>query len=168
MTTADDPEVRQAMLYHLNSFHIYEEVKAMEPLQFPATFENRWTCQEFSVNQLAEMWDPIGGSMDFEFFHNKEVWRAWLRAVRNVVMDWDGFDSWDWGLLSDVKTLGINSLLDPDVHRLTIRLLAFYIQSFVSRLGIFPSPLLRPSIQAVPSCPTHRRKFGHGYPLFVM
>ncbi|KAI9429185.1 hypothetical protein H4582DRAFT_2089861 [Lactarius indigo] len=63
MSTADDPDVRQAILYYLNSFHIYEEVKAMERFQFKATssFEKRWRLQENWVYHIAEMWDAVGG-----------------------------------------------------------------------------------------------------------
>ncbi|KAF8271548.1 hypothetical protein EI94DRAFT_1698093 [Lactarius quietus] len=84
------------ILYYLNSYHVYEEVKEMECLQFKTTFEKRWGSQEMAVNHIAEMWDPSGGGTDFKFFHNKKVWRTWLWVVREVVMDWEGFDSWDW------------------------------------------------------------------------
>ncbi len=168
MSMADDPDVRQVILYYLNSFHVYEEVKAMERLQFKATFEKQWRHKENWVIHIAEMWDSVGGATDFEFFHNKKVWRIWLFSLREVVMDWDGFDSWDWDGISDVETLNINSLLGPVFRRLTVRLLAFYIDSFVSRLGFYPSPLLHPPVLAVPSCQEHRRKFGHGFAMFVM
>jgi hypothetical protein len=169
MTTADDPEIRQVILYYLNSYHVYEELKEMGRLQFKTTFEKRWRSQETAVNQIVEMWDPSGGGTDFKFFHNKKVWRNWLWAVREVVMNWDGFDSWDWGGFS-VKTLSINSLSHPDFYRLAVRLLAFYIHSFVSCLGYYPSPLLYPPTFATPACSRcdHRRKFGVGYALFVM
>ncbi|KAH8978680.1 hypothetical protein EDB83DRAFT_2537509 [Lactarius deliciosus] len=115
MSTADDPDVRQAMLYYLNSFHVYEEVKAMERFRFKATssFEKRWIQQENWVYHIAEMWDAVGGATDFEFFHNKKMWRLWLFSLREVVMDWDGFDSWDWDGISNVKTLNIDLLLGP-------------------------------------------------------
>ena len=163
MTTADDVEIRQVTLFYLNSFHIHEEIKAMERLQFKATFEKRWRSQEISVNHLVEMWDATGGTTDFKFFQNKKLWRDWLRTVRDVVQDWDGFDDWDWGGVSNVKTLGINSLSSQNFHRLSVRLLAFYIHSFVSRLGIYPSPLLHPPSLAFPSCHVHRQKFGKGF-----
>ena len=167
MSTADDPQIRQVILYHLNSRHVYEEVKEMERLQFKTTFEKRWRSQEIGVNHIVEMWDPSGGGTDFKFFHNKKVWRTWLWAVREVVKDWDGFDSWDWGGFS-VKTLEIKSLFRLDFYRLTVRLLAFYIYSFVSRLGYYPSPLLHPPTFATPCCYDHRRKFGVGCALHVM
>ncbi|KAH9013792.1 hypothetical protein EDB83DRAFT_2321613 [Lactarius deliciosus] len=113
MSTADDLDVRQAMLYYLNSFHVYEEVKAMECFRFKATssFEKRWIQQENWVYHIAEMWDAVGGATDFKFFHNKKMWRLWLFSLHEVVMDWDGFDSWDWDGISNVKTLNIDSLL---------------------------------------------------------
>ena len=173
MTTANDPDVRQVILYYLNSFHIYEEVKAMEHLQFKATsekhtFEKQWIHKENWVVHISEMWDPIHGDTDCRFFRNKKAWRIWLFSLREVVMEWDGFDSWDWGGFSDVKTLNIDSLLGPDFRRLAIRLLAMYVHSFVTCLGFYPSPLLRRPLLAVPSCQEHRRKFGHGYVTNVM
>lgn len=168
MTTADDEDVRQVTLFYLNSFHVHEEIKAMERLQFVDAFASRWGHQEILVTHLVEMWEPSAGCTDFKFFSNKKLWRSWLRTLRGVVQDWNGFDSWDWGTFSNVKTLGINSLSLEDFHRLSVRLLAFYIHSFVSRLGIYPSPLLHPPTLAVPSCHHHRRNFGRGVPIFVM
>ena len=168
MTTADDEDVRQVTLFYLNSFHVHEEIKAMECLQFGETFDKRWRRQEISVNHLIEIWDPTAGCTDFKFFINKKLWRDWLRTVRDVVQDWDGFDSWNWGGIPNVKTLGINSLSLHDFHRLSVCLLSFYIHSFVSRLGFFPSPLLHPPILAVPSCHAHHQRFGSGFLIFIM
>ena len=36
---ADDTNVCQVVVYYLNLFHMYEEIKEMERLQFPTTFE---------------------------------------------------------------------------------------------------------------------------------
>jgi hypothetical protein len=168
MTTADDEDICQVTLFYLNSFHVNEEIKAMECLQFEDTFESRWRCQEMSVNHLVEMWDPSAGCTDFKFFNNKKLWRDWLRTVRNVVQDWDSFNDWNWGGTSNVKTLGINMLPHQDFQRLSVCLLAFYIHSFVSRLGFYPSALLLPPILAVPLCHVHCRKFGCGVPMYVM
>ena len=168
MSTADDPDVRQVILYYLNSFHIYEEIKAMERIQLKDTFEKRWIHKECWVYHIAEMWDPVGGTSESRFFCNKKAWRIWLFSVREVVMDWDGFDSWDWDGISNVRTLNVDSLLGPVFRRLTVRLLAFYIHSFVSHLGYYPSSLLHPPVLAVPSCREHSRKFGLGYTIFVM
>ena len=145
----------------------------MEHLQFKATsekhtFEKQWIHKENWVVHISEMWDPIHGDTDCRFFRNKKAWRIWLFSLHEVVMEWDGFDSWDWGGFSDVKTLNIDSLLGPDFRRLAIRLLAMYVHSFITRLGFYPSPLLRRPLLAVPSCQEHRRKFGHGYVTNVM
>ncbi len=67
-----------------------------------------------------------------------------------------------------METLNINSLLGPVFRRLTIHLLAFYIDSFVSHLGFYLSPLLHPPILTVPSCQEHCQKFGHRFVIFVM
>ncbi|KAH9171259.1 hypothetical protein EDB89DRAFT_1972868 [Lactarius sanguifluus] len=168
MTSADDPDVRQVALYYLNSFHAIAEIKEMERLQFPAEFERRWRWQGSLVEQMVEMWDPSGGNNDFTFFHNKKVWRNWLWLVREVVMQWDGFDDWDWGYFSDVRRVRIKTLPEQDFYKLTIRLLSFFIHSFVSRLGYYPSPILNPPILATVSCVKHRRKFGSGYSNFIM
>ena len=42
LSTADDIDIRQVVLYYLNSFHIYEEIKEMVHLQFPTNFEKQW------------------------------------------------------------------------------------------------------------------------------
>ena len=81
--------------------------------------------------------------------------------MREVVADWDGFDRWDWSDLSKVRTLDINKLSTPDFHKFTVRLLAFFIHSFVTRLGYYPSPLLCPPTFATHSCSKHRKKFGY-------
>jgi hypothetical protein len=78
ITTADDEDVRQVTLFYLNSFHVHEEIKAMERLQFGDSFEKRWRRQEISVNHLVDMWDPTAGCTDFKFFKNKKLWRDWL------------------------------------------------------------------------------------------
>jgi len=49
-----------------------------------------------------------------DFFVDKKVWRAWLQAVYEVVMAWDGFDNWDWDGFTDIRTLGINRLSSGD------------------------------------------------------
>ncbi|KAH9015824.1 hypothetical protein EDB85DRAFT_2156364 [Lactarius pseudohatsudake] len=154
MSMADDTDVCQAMLYYLNSFHVYKEVKAMEHFRFKATssFKKRWIQQENWVYHITEMWDADGGATDFKFFHNKKVWRLWLFSLHKVVMDWDGFDSWDWDGISNMMTLNIDSLPGLVFRKLAVCLLKFYIHSFVSRLGFYPSPLLNPPALAVPSC----------------
>ena len=86
MTTADDTDVHQVALYYLNLFHVIEEIKEMECIQFPSKFEQRWKYQGPLVELMAEMWDPCGGSHDYNFFHNKKAWRNWFRLMREVVM----------------------------------------------------------------------------------
>ena len=38
LTTADDTDIREVVLYYLNLFHMYEEIKEMVRLQFPTRF----------------------------------------------------------------------------------------------------------------------------------
>ena len=162
LSTADDADIRQVVLYYLNSFHVYEEIKEMERLQFPANFKRRWKYQQLTLNLIVEMWDPLGGSADSTFFCNKKVWRSWVRAVCDLIADWDGFERWDWGKFSNVKTMGINKLSGPELFRFTVCLLAFFIQSFVRRLGYYPSAQLHPPILASHTCANHRKRFGNG------
>jgi hypothetical protein len=163
LAMADDTDIRQVVAYYLNLFHTYEEIKEMEHLQFPTTFEKRWASQRFKIDQIVEMWDPSGGGVNSDFFSNKKVWRSWVRAVRNVTAHWDGFDHWNWGHFSDVQNMGINKLSGSDFHKFTVYLLAFFIHSFVKRLGYYPSPLLRPPTFAGHTCTDHRKKFGNGH-----
>ena len=162
LSTADDTDIRQVVLYYLNSFHVYEEIKEMERIQFPTNFERRWKHKQLTLNIIVEMWDPSGGSANSAFFCNKKVWRSWVWAVRDLIADWDGFESWDWGDFSNVKTMGINKLSGPSLFRFTVRLLTFFIQSFVRRLGYYPSAQLHPPIFAGHTCANHRKRFGNG------
>ncbi|KAF8264007.1 hypothetical protein EI94DRAFT_1806339 [Lactarius quietus] len=151
------------VIYYLNSFHVYEEIKEMEHLQFPTTFEKRWAGLRLELNQIVEMWDPSGGGVNPDFFCNKKVWRSWVQAVREVVADWDGFEHWDWGHFSNVRNMGLNKLLGPDFEKFTVCLLAFFIHLFVQCLGYYPSPLLCPPTFAGHTCTNHRKKFGNGH-----
>jgi hypothetical protein len=151
-------------MYYLNTFHVKEELREMERLQFPTTYAKRWNNKQTELAMIAEMWDPMsGGAPNSDFFCNKKVWRSWVRAVRDVVADWDGFDRWDWDCFSNVREMGINNLSGPDLNKFTTRLLAFFVNSFVQRLGYFPSPLLRPSTFAGHTCVAHRKKYGYGH-----
>jgi hypothetical protein len=124
LSTADDTDFCEVVLYYLNSFHMYEEIKEMVRLQFLADFKKQWKYRTF-VNQIVEMWDLSGGScINPDFFCNKKVWRSWVWAVCNLVADWDGFDRWNWGYFSDVRNMGINKLLGPDLQKFTVYLLA--------------------------------------------
>ncbi|KAI9460483.1 hypothetical protein BJY52DRAFT_1261983 [Lactarius psammicola] len=163
LATADDTDIRQVVLYYLNSFHMYEEIREMERHQFPTTFEKRWKDQKLLVNEVVEMWNPSGGGVNPDFFCDEKVWRSWIQAVRGVVADWNGFEYWDWGSFSEVRTMGIDELSAPDCHKFTVRLLAFFIHSFVTRLGYYPSSLLRPPTLAACSCTDHAKKFGKAH-----
>ncbi|KAH8994630.1 hypothetical protein EDB83DRAFT_2534609 [Lactarius deliciosus] len=164
LATADDTDIRQVVLYYLNSFQVYEEIREIERLQFLTTFEKRWRSQYLELNQILEMWDPSGGcSVDPKFFRKKKVWRSWVQAVRDLVVDWDGFEQWDWGGFSKVRTMEIDNLSGSDLHKFTIRLLVFFIHSFVTRLGYYPSPLLLPPSLAAHSCADHAKSFGNAH-----
>lgn len=112
---------------------------------------------------MTDMWGPArDGGVKAHFFQDKKAWRAWLRAAREVVMDWEGFDSWDWHGFSGVRTMGINKLSQEDFYEFSWRLLTFYIRTFISHLGYYPSPMLYPPILAGSHCEAHRRKFATG------
>jgi hypothetical protein len=68
LTTTDDTDICQVVLYYLNSFHLHEEIKEMECIQFLANFERQWKGQKLTVNQIVEMWDLSGGSANSTFF----------------------------------------------------------------------------------------------------
>ncbi|KAH9007812.1 hypothetical protein EDB85DRAFT_2165216 [Lactarius pseudohatsudake] len=162
LATADETDIRQVVLYYLNSFHVYEEIREMERLQFPTTFEKQWRSLRLEVNHIVEMWDPSGGVVNTNFFCDTEVWILWVRAVRDVVAGWGGFDQWDWGTFSKVRTMEISNLSRLDFQKFTVRLLAFFIHSFVTRLGYYPSALLHPPTLTTHSCIRHLKKFGYG------
>ena len=158
MVTADDINVREAVLYHLNSFHVYEEVKQMERVQFPAPSEERWERQIRLAFLHTEEWKGRG-EVSPNFSHDSEAWKYRVWALRNIVKDWDGFDRWDWGTFSEAW-VRIRELSMQDFHRFTVYLLTFYIHSFVTRLGFYPSPFLCPPVFTTHSCADHRKKFG--------
>ncbi|KAF8257366.1 hypothetical protein EI94DRAFT_1818097 [Lactarius quietus] len=130
LTTVDDTDIRQVVLYYLNSFHVHEEIKEMECIQFPANFKKRWKGQLLTLNQIVEMWDWLGGDVNSDFSCNKD-WRNWVRAVCDIIVDWDSFKHWDWGQFSNVRNMGINNLVAPEFYKFTVCLLAFFIQPFV-------------------------------------
>ncbi|KAH8976926.1 hypothetical protein EDB86DRAFT_2838769 [Lactarius hatsudake] len=47
---------------------MYEEIREMERLQFPTTFEKQWRSLRLEVNHIVEMWDPLGGVINTNFF----------------------------------------------------------------------------------------------------
>jgi hypothetical protein len=112
---------------------------------------------------MTDMWNPIREfAVNPLFFVDKKFWRAWLGAVRTVVMYWDGFDDWDWEGFTDVRNIGFNQLSFEDFRSITVRILIFFIRSFVTRLGYFPFPMLCPPTLANPRCTPHRKKFDAG------
>ncbi len=111
--------------------------------------------------RIVTVWDPSGGTNVDPKFFGSEVWRSWVWAVRKVVADWDGFEQWDWGGFSGVRMIGINNLSEQDFHKFTICLLSFFIHSFVTHLGYYPSCLLLPPTLAAHSCIDHAKKFGY-------
>jgi hypothetical protein len=164
MDTADDDEVRQTALYHLNMEHVSAEIKEMDRLQFPLDYEKRWHQGRTSVIEtMTDMWGPMrNGGVKSGFFEDKKAWRAWLRAARDVVMDWEGFDDWGWEGFTDIRSMGINKLSSEDFSKLSVRVLIFFIKSFVTRLGYYPSPMLCPPILGYPRCTKHKKKFATG------
>jgi hypothetical protein len=163
LDTADDTDIHQVVLYYLNSFHMYEEIREMECIQFPTTFEKHWRDQTPTLNQIVEMWDLAGGAVNTDFFSNKDVWRSWVEVVHDLVADWDGFKHRDWHSFSNVRNIGIEKLSGPDPHKFTVRLLTFYIHLFVICLGYYPLPLLHPPTLAAHSCMVHAKKFGYAH-----
>ena len=164
MDTADDNEVRQTVLYHLNMYQASAEIREMDLLQFPLGDKRRSQGRWSAISDMTDMWGPIrNGGVLSEFFADKKAWKTWLRAARDVVMEWEGFDEWDWEGLTDVRNMGINKLSAGDFYKLTMRILIFFINSFVTRLGYYPSPILCPPILASQRCPKHKKKFATGF-----
>ncbi|KAH8976535.1 hypothetical protein EDB86DRAFT_3095863 [Lactarius hatsudake] len=140
MDTADDPDVRQAALYHLTRQHLYEEMKEMECLQFPDNPDNRWLFKFPRTSSFVRLFSPSYHTYVDPHFHDNERWVAWAFGLHDIVMEWDGFDRWDWDGLLDVeslKSLSMLSICSYDLHRLIIHLLAFLIHSFVMHLGYY-------------------------------
>src|SRR5258708_30470265 len=164
MDTADDVEVRQTVLYHLNMDHMSAEIKEMDWLQFPMDFKRRWNQGRLSmILAMMDMWGPIrDGGVNTGFFKDKKAWRVWLQAARDVVMEWEGFDEWDWDGFTDIRNVGINKLPQKDFYKLTVCLLTFFIRTFVTCLGYYSSPMLDPPVLAGPQCMKHRKKFTTG------
>jgi hypothetical protein len=164
MDTADDDEVRQTVLYHLNMEHTVQEIEEMVHFQFLLDYEKQWSQGRRSAAlTMTDMWGPTrDGGVTPRFFADKKAWRLWLHAAREVIMDWEGFDDWDWEGFKDVRNMGINKLELHDFRRLAICVLIFFIKSFVTRLGYFPSPMLCPPILANQRCARHKKKFATG------
>jgi hypothetical protein len=136
-------------------------IREMECIQFLGNFEKQWKGQITTLNQIVEMWDLSGGCVNADFFCNKKVWRSWVQAICDLILDWDGFERWDWHHFSNIKNMGINKLTGPDLYKFTAHLLMFFIQSFIKHLGYYPSPLLCPPTLAGHTCAGHRKRFGN-------
>ncbi|KAH9072210.1 hypothetical protein EDB83DRAFT_2516986 [Lactarius deliciosus] len=163
--TADDPDVRQAAVYQLARRHLFEEMREMERLQFPDNPDNRWFFNFPSICSFTGLFGPSYHEYVDPQFHVNDRWMEWAFRLRDIVMDWDGFDRWDWDGLPGVeslKSLNMLSIWSYDFRKFIIRLLAFLIHSFVTRLGYYPSPLRYPPTLNTHSCddPDHRTKFG--------
>jgi hypothetical protein len=61
-----------------------------------------------------------------------------------------------------MRTMGINKLSPEDFYRFTLRLLIFFIRTFVMRLGYYLSPMLHPPVLAGTYCEVHKKKFASG------
>ena len=143
--------------------HAIAKIREMDCLQFRSDYKRRSQGRLSAILDMTDMWGPIrDGGVKSGFFEDKKAWRAWLRAARQVITEWEGFDEWDWEGFTDVRNMGINSLSLGDFHKLTMRVLIFFIKSFVTRLGYYPSPILCPPILANQRCTKHRKKFATG------
>ena len=162
--SADDDEVRQTVLYHLNMNHATAEIREMDHLQFPLDYRRWWEQGCLSpVRAMTDMWGPCrDGRVKSGFFEDRKAWRAWLEAAHEVVMDWEEFDEWDWDSITDIRIFRINNLEAEVFFKLAVRILAFFIHSFITRLGYYPSPMLCPPILAGPQCAKHRKKSATG------
>jgi hypothetical protein len=100
--------------------HVTAEIQEMDRLQFPLDFERRWNLGRCSTSHdMTDMWGPCrDGGVQPNFFADKKAWRAWLEAARTIVMDWEGFDDWDWYGLTDIRNIRINKLSVEDFRRL--------------------------------------------------
>ena len=47
-------------------------------------------------------------------------------------MDWEAFDKWDWEGFIDIRNMGINKLTLNNFARLTVHILTFFINTFVT------------------------------------
>ena len=132
----------------------------MDRLQFPLDFKYRWDHCYMATIDMTDMWGPCrNGGVKPGFFEDKKAWRTWVEAARTVVMDWEGFDDWDWGGFTDVKKLVIRKLDVDDFRRLMEHILIFFIKTFVTRLSYYPSSMLCPLILDGPRCTKYRKKF---------
>ena len=112
-------------------------------VQFPqgSGFQRRIHPIQDRLTHILSMTDKWGlcrnGGVNSDFFVHKKAWRAWLRAAREVVMDWEGFDEWDWDGLANMRTIGINNMDPSAFFKTSLRILTFFIHTFVTRLGYY-------------------------------
>jgi len=55
MDSADDIEIQQTILYHLNMEHAVAEIKEMDCLQFALDFEKQSKCRESAILDMTDM-----------------------------------------------------------------------------------------------------------------
>jgi len=144
--------------------HASVKIMEMDHLQFLLDSEKWYNQGHLSpILDMMDMWGPCrNGGVKLGFFKDKKAWRAWFQAACKVVIDWEGFDDWNWEGFTDIRNMGINKLDVVDFCRLIICLLTFFIKTFVTRLSYYPSPMLCPPILAGHCCAKHGRKFATG------
>ena len=157
----------EATVFEPTVSHASAEIKKMDRVQFSLLSSAEKQQQNQSrlspILEMTDMWGPCrDGGMLPEFFLDQKAWRSWLRTAREVTMKWEGFNDWDWEGLKGIRKIGISKLPKKQFTTLAVRLLAFFINSFVTRLGYYPSPMLCPLILANHSCAKHRKKFATG------
>ena len=94
MDMANNVEIHQTILYHLNMDHALAKIKEMDCLQFPLDFKRQWDQGRLNaILSMTDMWGPCReGGVKLGFFEDKKAWRLWLRAACEVIMDWEAFD----------------------------------------------------------------------------
>ena len=74
MDMADDDEIQQTVLYHLNMSHAYTEIKEMDHLQFGLDYEIWSQGQMSAIHGMTDMWGPIrDGGVISGFFVDKKA-----------------------------------------------------------------------------------------------
>ena len=75
MNMADNVEVCQMILYHLNMDHASAEIKEMDHLQFPLNFKRQWDQGRLNaILSMTDMWGPCReGGVKSGFFEDKKA-----------------------------------------------------------------------------------------------
>jgi len=74
MDMADDDEIQQTLLYHLNMDHVSAEIKEMDRLQFGLDYERRNQGRLSPILDMMDMWGPIrDGGVNSGFFADKKA-----------------------------------------------------------------------------------------------